>query len=110
MIGVVMRVDQVSKRLVGYPSDGGDHRFGVHRRSQRIDHHHVILADDNPGIADADVVSAGPAGLDIGVNIWGYFRESVFQVGTWGKSRFGCGSGGTGVALVVCASNVFDHV
>ena len=60
VIAVMMRGDQVTERLVGHLADGGDHRFRVHRRRQRIEHQHAFVADDHAGVADLHVVLPGP--------------------------------------------------
>ena len=78
VIAVMMRIDHMAKRLIGDPADRGDQRPRMDGACQRIDHHHALVSDEDPGGGDAGVVSSHTAGLDVCVGVWGDLAKLCF--------------------------------
>ena len=57
MIGMVVADDDQLDRLFGALADLADQLVGQCRRSQRIEHHHAIAGDHEPGIGDETLVA-----------------------------------------------------
>src|SRR6266576_254176 len=69
VIGMVVRVDQAAKGLIGAFPDGGDEGLRVYRPRRGIDHEYTVVADDDAGVGNAPVGNARSAPLDVGVNV-----------------------------------------
>ena len=65
--GVIVRQQDVFDRLVGDLLHPVDHLPRHHRRGLGVDHHHAVVADDDPGIRVAlggEGVEVGPDGIE----------------------------------------------
>ena len=77
VIGMVVRVHDVTEWLVGDAPDRGDERLSVQWRRQRVDHQHAILTNNDAGIRDARIVASRASCLDVRVDAGG----DLFQLG-----------------------------
>ncbi len=80
--GVIVREQQIFDRLVGDLGDPLDDLPCHHRRGLGVDHHHAVVADNDPGIGIAfggEGIKVGPDGVE--------GNRLVGQIGGRGKIR-----------------------
>ena len=79
----MMRVDQVTERFRIDFFHRGDESLRQNRRGQRVDHHRRIVAVDEAGVANAMVVDARTAALNVGEDIRRHFFKFRFPTRYW---------------------------